>query len=152
VITGKDSPHEFDRYIPIPQYDIAASAGIGAFVEDHAEVEMVLIDRNWLTTHLKAKPQDVSMIDVCRDSMNPTLGHGDVLIVTSDLSRLSDGIYVVRYDGLLQVKRLQFQPRNKIRVTSDNPMYRPYLVNLAQEGLEFQIVGKVIYIIKPSNS
>jgi len=152
VITGKDSPHEFDRYIPIPQYDIAASAGIGAFDEDHAEVEMVLIDRNWLTTHLKAKPQDVSMIDVCRDSMNPTLGHGDVLIVTSDLSRLSDGIYVVRYDGLLQVKRLQFQRRKKIRVTSDNPMYRPYLVNLVQEGLEFNIVGKVIYIIKPSNS
>ena len=152
VITGKGSPHEFDRYISIPQYDIAASAGMGAFVEDHAEVQMVLIDRNWLTSHLKAKPHDVSMINVCGDSMNPTLYHGDVLIVSSDLSRLCDGIYVVRYDGLLQVKRLQFQPRNKIRVTSDNPMYRPYLVNLSQEGMEFRIIGKVIYTIKPSNS
>jgi len=152
VITGKGSPHEFDRYISIPQYDIAASAGMGAFVEDHAEVQMVLIDRNWLTSHLKAKPHDVSMINVCGDSMNPTLYHGDVLIVSSDLSRLCDGIYVIRYDGLLQVKRLQFQPRNKIRVTSDNSMYRPYLVNLSQEGMEFRIIGKVIYTIKPSNS
>jgi len=31
-------------------------------------------------------------------------------------------------------------------------MYRPYLVNLSQEGMEFRIIGKVIYTIKPSNS
>jgi len=152
VITGKGSPHEFDRYVSIPQYDIAASAGMGAFVEDHPEVEMVLIDRIWLTMRLSVEPQDVSMINVCGDSMSPTLGHGDVLLVTSDLSKLRDGIYVVRYDGMLQVKRLQFQPRSKVRVTSDNPMYRPYVVNLEQEGIEFKVVGKVIYTIKPSNS
>jgi phage repressor protein C with HTH and peptisase S24 domain len=152
VITGKGTPHEGDRYVSIPQYDIAASAGMGTFVEDHAEVEMVLVDRNWLIHHLKVKPQEISMINVYGDSMKPTLAHGDVLIVSSDLSRLGDGIYVLRYDGLLQVKRLQFQPRNKIRVTSDNPMYRPYVVNIDQDGLEFRIVGKLIYTIKPSNS
>jgi phage repressor protein C with HTH and peptisase S24 domain len=152
VITGKGTPHESERYIPVPQYDIAASAGMGAFTDGYSEVEMVLVDKQWLANHLKAKPKDISMINVSGDSMNPTLGHGDVIIVSSDLSRMGDGIYVLRYDGLLQVKRLQFQPRNKIRVTSDNPTYRPYLVNLDQEGLDFNIVGKVIYTIKPSNS
>jgi phage repressor protein C with HTH and peptisase S24 domain len=152
LITGKGTPSEGDRYVPIRRYDIAASAGKGAFVDDCADIEMVMVDRQWLSFQLRVKPDDVSMIFVRGDSMHPTLTHGDGLLVNSNVEQIGDGIYVLRYGGLLQVKRLQYLPKGIIRVTSDNPAYEPYVVDLSEEGLDFKVVGKVIWTMKPMNS
>jgi len=152
LITGKGSPHELDRYVSIPQFDIAASAGMGAFVHDNAEVQMVMVDRDWLKVQLKVQPKDVSLINVRGDSMFPTLNHGDMLLVSSNLAHIADGIYVLRYGGMLQVKRLQWQPNGKVRITSDNPTYEPFLVDLSDESIEFRVIGKVIWTMKPMNS
>ncbi len=59
---------------------------------------------------------------------------------------IRDGIYVSRYDGLLQVKRLQRQPKGVVRVSSDNPAYDPFSVNLHDEGTDFIIVGRVVWV------
>jgi phage repressor protein C with HTH and peptisase S24 domain len=53
---------------------------------------------------------------------------------------------VSRYDGLLQVKRLQRQPKGIIRVTSDNPAYDPFSVNLQDDATDFAIVGRVVWV------
>jgi SOS-response transcriptional repressor LexA len=148
LITGKGSPTEADRYVPIPQYDIAASAGMGAYVDDIAEVEMVMVDKHWLEDQLKVHPKEVSLIFARGDSMEPTINNGDVLLVSNKQQPIQEGIFIIRSDSLLQVKRIQRQTGGKIRVTSDNPAYEPFSVNLADENLDFQIVGKVIWNIK----
>jgi len=92
-------------------------------------------------------PQAVDIFFVRGDSIMPTLNNGDVLLVSSNLEQIGDGIYVLHSDGLLQVKRLQRQPGGQLRVTSDNPAYQPYIVNLTDESTDFRVVGKVVWTV-----
>jgi len=148
LITGKGSPTEAERYVPIPQYDISASAGMGAYVDGEPEVEMVMADKHWLADHLKVNPEEVSLIFARGDSMEPTINNGDVLLVSNKEQPIQEGIFVIRSDSLLQVKRIQRQTGRMLRITSDNPAYEPFTVNLADENLDFKIIGKVIWTIK----
>jgi len=148
LITGKGSPTEAERYVPIPQYDICASAGMGAFLEDMPEVEMVMVDKHWLQDQLKVNPQEVSLIFARGDSMEPTINNGDVLLVCNKDQPIREGIFIIRSDSLLQVKRIQRQTGASLRITSDNPAYEPFTVNLSDDNLDFKIIGKVIWIIK----
>ncbi len=148
LITGKGSPTEAARYIPIPQYDISASAGLGSLVDGEPEVEMVMVDKHWLEDQLKVNPEQVSLIFARGDSMEPTINNGDVLLVSHKEQPIQEGIFVIRSDSLLQVKRIQRQTGASIRITSDNSAYEPFTVNLDDENLDFKIIGKVIWNIK----
>ncbi|MEJ6595325.1 S24 family peptidase [Parasphingorhabdus sp.] len=59
------------------------------------------------------------------DSMDATLGDGDDIVV--DLSAgtrsLRDGVYVLRMDEGLLVKRVAIGPSGKLSIRSDNPQY-----------------------------
>jgi SOS-response transcriptional repressor LexA len=150
LITGKGDPFvpepEEEECVQIPKYDIGASAGPGSFVEAAGEPELISVDLQWLRQDLHVCPAEVSMIYVRGDSMQPTIMDGDMLLVSSRVEPIRDGIYVSRYDGLLQVKRLQRQPKGVVRVTSDNPAYGSFTVNLQDEGTDFVIVGRVVWV------
>ena len=77
--------------------------------------------------------------------MAPTLGAGDdILVDLADGSeRLRDGIYVLRVDAALLVKRLAVHPvGGRVTVQSDNPAYG----DLPDFGLdEIQCIGRVIW-------
>jgi phage repressor protein C with HTH and peptisase S24 domain len=67
------------------------------------------------------------MIEVRGDSMAPLLGDGDeILVDESDAGgRIRDGVYVLRRDGALMVKRLSPHPGGRrVSVTSDNRLIR----------------------------
>jgi hypothetical protein len=42
--------------------------------------------------------------------------------------------------------RLQRQPKGVIRLTSDNPAYDLFSVSLQDEGTDFVIVGRVVWV------
>ena len=52
-------------------------------------------------------------------SMQPTLKNGSMIMVNRDVDNLSDGVYVMRHDNNLLVKRLQMLPCGIIRVKSE---------------------------------
>ena len=58
-------------------------------------------------------------------AMAPTLNAGDdILVDLGDTQRLRDGIYVLRADEALVVKRLALHPAGRrVTVQSDNPAY-----------------------------
>jgi phage repressor protein C with HTH and peptisase S24 domain len=72
--------------------------------------------------------------------MVPTLADGDeILVDETDRERLRDGIYVLRVDGALMVKRL-VREGDGFAVRSDNPRADP--VDLAG-GVD--VVGRVLW-------
>src|SRR3546814_9741351 len=76
---------------------------------------------------LGADPRALSIIRVAGDSMAPTLSDGDDILVDGGdaAGRLRDGIYVLRMDDALMVKRIARAPGpGRIAVISDNPHYR----------------------------
>src|SRR3546814_12083337 len=63
-----------------------------------------------------ANPAGLSMIRVDGDSMSPTLSHGDEIMVDrmDGAARLRDGIYVLRMDDTLMVKRVALGDRKSV--------------------------------------
>src|SRR3546814_3137984 len=88
----------------------------------------VAFDPKWLRD-LGADPRALSIIRVEGDSMAPTLNDGDDILVDGGdaAGRLRDGIYVLRMDDALMVKRVARAPgAGRIWVISDTPQYPSY--------------------------
>lgn len=57
-----------------------------------------------------------------------------------------NGIYVLRFNGELLVKRLQFTMSNTIKVISDNKAYDTEEINPEQlTGTDLEIIGRVVW-------
>lgn len=112
--------------VRVPRLDVGASAGHGALAESEAVTAHIAFDPKWLRQLSRAGPSDLSFIKVQGDSMAPTLADGDdILVDQSDRAdRLRDGIYVLRRDDALMVKRLAVNPSSRnVTIKSDNPAY-----------------------------
>ncbi len=115
-----------DGLVPVNRTAVRASAGPGAIVSEEAGRPYFAFDERWLKA-LTASPSDkLSIIRVEGDSMAPTLNAGDDILV--DLGdredRLRDGVYVLRIDEALVVKRIALHPiGRRVTVQSDNPAY-----------------------------
>ena len=92
------------------------------------------------------RSENLSIIDVKGESMSPTLNNGDTIMVdrSDNMGRLRDGIYVLRLDDALMVKRVALSPHRagELTVSSDNPHY-PRWDNL--DRMLVDIVGRVVW-------
>ena len=83
-------------------------------------------------------------IRVSGDSMEPTLMDGDVVLVDRKDFVPSDGVYVLRIEDNLFVKRLSRLPNIQIKVISDIPSYSKYVIDLKNPPTGFQVIGRVL--------
>lgn len=133
-------------YARVPLYDVEASAGGGAAVAGEEVLNVLAFRKDWLSTELRVSEKDLSLIFVSGESMEPTLRPGDmVLIVRQNGQPVEDGIYVVRLEDALLVKRLQRLPGGRLQVSSDNPAYKPFEIDVKTSGGDFVIIGKVVW-------
>lgn len=135
-------------FLLVPYYQaIGASAGAGAALAEREEAESALaFRRDWIASLSASPPDLLSVIKVQGDSMLPTLGDGDpILVDRSDTAeRLRDGIYVMRSEDTLIVKRVTRSPTSRhIRLTSDNPVY-PDIGDC--DPADIDLVGRVIWV------
>jgi len=128
----------------VPKLAIGASAGAGASIDGEPVEGKVAFDPKWLRG-LGADPRALSIIRVEGDSMAPTLNDGDDILVDGGdaAARLRDGIYVLRMDDVLMVKRVARAPgAGRISVVSDNPQYPSY-PDLSMGAV--RLVGRVVW-------
>lgn len=115
-----------DGLVPVPRLDVGASAGAGRFADDEQERAHIAFDPAWLRRIASGAPDQLSIIRVEGDSMAPTLADGDEILVdrSDSEARIRDGIYVLRMDEALMVKRLALNPATRtVSIRSDNPAY-----------------------------
>lgn len=128
VLGGSSAPGG-PAMIPVPRIDIGASAGHGALAGGEIPVGHIAFDSHWLRQLTRADAGKLSFIRVRGDSMSPTLSDADdILVDQSDAGeRLRDGIYVMRRDDALVVKRLAINPSTRlVTIKSDNPAYQDW--------------------------
>lgn len=143
---GRKTVINLDLYVYIPLYNVVASGGDGAFPGSEEIVDALAFKREWIRTELRANPRDLALVMMTGESMQPTLGKDDVLLVNRRVGQArSDGIYLVRAGEALLVKRLQFLPDGAVRVISDNPSYAPFTVRPDNEATDFRIIGQVVW-------
>lgn len=110
----------------VKRHPVLVSAGPGAIVTEELGKPYFAFDERWLKALTATSPSNLSIVRVEGDSMAPTLNPGDdILVDLGDAAeRLRDGIYVLRIDEALVVKRLALNPvGRRITVQSDNPAY-----------------------------
>ena len=140
-----DSEAEFGELVPVLRTAVRASAGPGALADNESARPYFAFDPTWLRSLTGSPAAKLSVIRVEGDSMAPTLSAGDdILVDLADAAdRLRDGIYVLRVDDTLLVKRLAIHPvGRRVTVQSDNPAYG----DLPDCGLdEIDCIGRVIW-------
>ncbi len=124
---------------------LAASAGPGALVDDDAIGAVMGFEQRWLRS-IAGNPALLSVIQVEGDSMEPTLADGDdILVDRGDAAdRVRDGVYVLRVDGALLVKRLAVNPAaRRVGIRSDNPAY-PSWDDCDPASID--LIGRVVWV------
>jgi phage repressor protein C with HTH and peptisase S24 domain len=135
---------ESEELISVPVLDVQASAGHGAFADSERPRARMRFDPSWLRG-LKLDPAQLSVIQVMGDSMAPTLNDGDDILVNLNdgPAGLRDGIYVLRLDGALNVKRLIVdRARGRVSVKSDNPAYTSWPT---LDPSRLDVIGRVVW-------
>ena len=134
--------------VSVNRHPIAASAGPGAIVAEEMGKPYFGFDERWLKALTSTPPANLSIVRVEGDSMSPTLDHGDEILVDlgDSTDRLRDGIYVLRSDDAVVVKRLALHPMGRrVTVQSDNPAYPDWPDRRLDE---IHCVGRVIWASK----
>lgn len=128
----------------VPHLDVNASAGPGALLGDERPRARLAFQAGWLR-ELTGGFSGLSIIRVQGESMLPTLAHGDdILVDRGDAAeRLRDGIYVLRVDDALIVKRLALHPAGKgFTIRSDNDAYPDWS---DCDPASVEIIGRVVW-------
>ncbi len=140
-----DETATLGELVPVMRSPVRASAGPGAIPDEESGRPYFAFDPRWLKRMTGSPSSQLSLIRVEGDSMAPTLNAGDDILVdlAGGSERLRDGIYVLRVDGALLVKRLAIHPvGRRVTVQSDNPAYS----DLPDCGLdEIECIGRVIW-------
>ena len=153
LVTGYGSPESVKKgdteYISIPVMNAQASAGHGSLVQDESATDFMRFNKEWLRTTYYVNPSEVYIMPVDGESMEPTIRSGELILIKkiNQAKKPGDGIYVVRLEGTVLVKRIQFMPQNKVKVSSDNQFYDPYELQL-NDGVDFAILGRVLSCLR----
>ncbi len=134
---------EPDDYTYIPLYDLKAAAGTGEVVYQEDVRDFLCFKTQWIKTNLRGAPKELFLLHVQGDSMEPTLRSGDIVLIDRSITNpQQEGIYLVRLDSAIMVKRVQILEGNRIELSSDNQRYKPIVIDMNVPG-EMCIIGRV---------
>jgi phage repressor protein C with HTH and peptisase S24 domain len=138
--SGRSAQH--DEYVFVPRYDVRGLATRGGPIRSQQIVDYLAFKADWARSRLNTDPRNLLLIEAAGDSMSPTLEDSDLLLVDLGEPRFKhDGVYVLRRNGDLVVKRLQRRPDGKLVIRSDNPAYEPLVV----PAESVRVIGRAIW-------
>jgi phage repressor protein C with HTH and peptisase S24 domain len=142
IVFGRMPSNVGSEFTMLHRLDVRASAGGGAIATTEQPVDLVAFRSEWLR-RLGINPRAARTLFASGDSMEPTIGDGDLLLVDESIDRVVDhGIYVIVYQGMVLVKRVQLRRDGTLVLKSDNARYDEEVVPPA-EMPEIRIAGRV---------
>lgn len=135
--------YQHNEYGVIPVYDVEVSAGNGQIAYDETPLCHFAYRKDWLNER-GLHEGDLRVVCARGDSMEPTIGDKDYLLVNTAEKEPKDGhIYVIRSCDMLWVKRIQRLLDGSLLLISDNKIYPPMPLKL-DEASDIEIIGKVV--------
>lgn len=141
-------------YAQIPLHDAMLAAGNGARNDCEPVIEQLAFKRSWLTK-IGVTASAARLARVHGDSMQPTLWHGDMILIDTASSppqiRPKDAkdvrrppIYALLDDGEARVKRVERPTSGLTLLISDNPDFSPD-PRQGDEQKRVEYIGKVVW-------
>lgn len=155
VKSGNVIPGNFSRSarvqdgdILIPQYDVRASMGHGQVPADYVEFVRNVVVNGLQLEKLGLEytsPANLSIITGWGQSMAGTIDDKDPVIVDRGITEFNgDGVYVLTWDGMLYIKRLQKADADHFDMISDNEKHKDRVVPVG----DVTIHARVLYVWK----
>lgn len=133
------------KLIHIPVLSLEAACGTGIFSNDSYITTMFSATREWLALNLRQNPDKLCLIHAIGDSMTDTIKPNDLVFVDPEATKQpSDGIWVYSSEEQIFLKRLQFMPKQKVKIISDNPSYETYTINITDS---FHLLARHIAVL-----
>ena len=131
-----------NKYFHIKYFaEVCASAGGGGYAED--EEEQILEVPMEFLEHLggQSELKYIEALKITGDSMEPTFSYGDTIFInTNNTNIFRAGVYVIRTESGLFIKRIIPRIDGKVEVISDNDIYSPQILM----NSELEAVGRVV--------
>ncbi|MBL0708236.1 MAG: LexA family transcriptional regulator [Sulfurimonas sp.] len=131
-----------NKYYMIKYFDdVNASAGGGADEQNEEVQELKIPEQFVFMLGGVSDLKNIEAIHVSGDSMEPTFSYNDIVFINrlkTDLQR--GGIFTIRTDAGLFIKRVQKRLDGKIDIISDNKAYSTQTLCSS----EFEIIGRVV--------
>ena len=121
--------------------DVSASAGGGADAQCEEIEELEIPEQFVFMLGGERELKNIEAINVSGDSMEPTFSYNDIVFINrskTDLQR--GGIFTIRTEAGLFIKRVQKRIDGKIDIISDNQVYSTLTLN----PNEIEVVGRVV--------
>jgi phage repressor protein C with HTH and peptisase S24 domain len=144
AVISDDLDHE-GEFTTIDKYvNVKGAAGVGQEVIDEAVVQ-VRVDARLLRERIGNNINRVKIASVSGDSMEPTLSHGDQVLVDTSIDRfIENAIYAIQQNGHLRFKRINLRLDGSIVVKSDNDRGNTPETYTATEAEGIKVVGMVL--------
>ncbi|MBW4483618.1 MAG: helix-turn-helix domain-containing protein [Tildeniella torsiva UHER 1998/13D] len=119
-----------------------------ASAEDYVYKDPLAFETGWLRAEFPNAFENLLLTQVVDESMEPTLQQGDLALVDTndrDLETVSHGIYLLKLDNRLLIKRLQYIADDTLRVISDHPAYEAFSIQSSETSSGLSLMGKVVW-------
>jgi len=121
--------------------DVNASAGGGSDVDLEELEELQIPEQFVFLLGGEKELKNIEAINVSGDSMEPTFSYNDIVFINrakTDINR--GGIFTIRTEAGLFIKRVHKRIDGKLDIISDNSVYTTQTL----EANELEIVGRVV--------
>ncbi|WP_229274596.1 S24 family peptidase [Burkholderia pseudomallei] len=139
VHPAQDDPN--DDFVFVPRYDGAPTDANDLGTQSFS----MAFRKYWVEKYLNADPAHLSVHRIEDDVMEPLFQRADnVLVNRQQANQIGDGIYALRINGKIVIRRTQALPNRALRVMPENPKYPAFEVEL-KEGGDVAVVGRVVW-------
>lgn len=143
--TVEDERLDLSQFVVLPKRPEAAAAGAGTPQPPNTLSEYIAFGHDWVRAELDVAPETLLLETAVGESMSPTLGDRDLLLIdTSDRKLREFGIYVLEYGGERLVKRVQRKLDGSLILISDNVIYEAERIPAERAG-DVTVVGRVVW-------
>lgn len=135
-----------DDIVEIIGLDLSLSMGPGTHIEEFVEAEPVKIGLRFVQDITRTPSTRLRFVTGIGDSMEPTLRHGDRVLVDINEKQLTrmNGIYWIDHYGAHGIKRLRASGKGKVMIMSDNPNVPDFEV----DAEELRIEGRIVWFAR----
>lgn len=129
----------------VPLVAARLSAGTGSLETESEILGHFAFREDWLIR--KGNPDNMVLMRVYGDSMEPTIQHGDMALIDQGKTRIvPHTIYAVGVNEEIYIKQVETLPGHRMILRSHNERYAPIEVDLRGDMADsVRIIGKVIW-------
>jgi phage repressor protein C with HTH and peptisase S24 domain len=112
---------------------------------DQAAAPTLAFDAAFLLQLCGARGDEMGLIEMRGDAMEPTLRAGDLLLVDQRVRQIAqDGVYAVQLPEGVESKRIQKQAAGSVSFSCDNPCFQRITLTRAA-AKSIKLLGRVVW-------